>query len=104
MEANHDFDPMMRHLLQLLNKILSNHFLQEKPPGFEKFPDIGPYIKDKSVNVNVYFLNLAPFPEDLEDWEEGGEDGNAGDESEAGIASRLSRADLEFLRRHGIRF
>lgn len=104
MEANHDFDPMMRQLLQLLNKILSHHFPQGNLPEFGKFSDPGSYIKDKSLSFNVYFLNLAPFPEDLEDWGEGGEDESAGDESEAGIANRLSRADLEFLRRHGIRF
>ena len=108
MESNHDFEPMMKQLIQLLNKILSHHF----PPG--KFSELGSYMKDKSVNFNVYFLNVAPFPEDLEDWEDfsagggsafdGEEDGNTEGDRDIDMTHRLSHSDMEFLRRHGIRF
>ncbi|MBI3307167.1 MAG: hypothetical protein HYZ84_05110 [Candidatus Omnitrophica bacterium] len=97
MEANHNFDPMMKQLIQLLTRILSHHFPQEK------FSDFSSH-KDKSINFNLYFLNVAPLPEDLEDWEDFEEDESAGLDAEADTMGRLNYADLEFLRRHGIRF
>ncbi|MBI3313122.1 MAG: hypothetical protein HYZ83_02670 [Candidatus Omnitrophica bacterium] len=100
MEANHNFDQMMKQLIQLLNKMMSNHFPKNKLSEF------GSSLKDKGgVNFNFYVLNVTPLPEDLEDWDDLEEEWmDAAEGSEGDISQKLSRADLDFLRRHGIQF
>jgi hypothetical protein len=63
-------------------------------------------MKDKSSDVNIFFLNMSPLsPEELD--EIGGmfEEGMMGEYLRAGeLKCELSDEDQVFLKQHGIRF
>ncbi len=99
-EKDKEFDRNMSQLIRLLNKILKN------------LPSQGPYAslpfqgKEPHINLNFCFFTFLPLtPEALEEWEEiydsyGFQDGK----SDGEISIDLSPADIDFLRKNGIRF
>lgn len=69
MDFEKDFEQNMKQLMQLLKKIMGQYSLDGKTPAeaMKFLKDM----KDKSPDVNIFFLNMAPFsPEDFDEMEE----------------------------------
>lgn len=102
-EKDKEFDSNMNQLIWLLKKII------KALPSNGSFPQMpGSSNKDGSVNLNLCFFTFVPMaPEELDELEESYEQFFAGDDKfERGeeVPFELSPADLEFLRRNGIRY
>ena len=101
---NHDnMEGDIRKLLALLKKILKNH-----PQGSEQ---IAKFMDQKSFNLNLCFLTFLPMsPDDLDDLEEmyheflheTGE--SITNQRGPKIEFKLDPDDIDFLKKHGIRF
>ena len=104
MSFDKEFGQNMKQLMHLLKKIMSQYPSDGKSPGemMEFLKDV----KDKSPDVNIFFLNMSPFsPEDFEEMEELCEGGAMGEYFRAGeLKCELNDDDQVFLKRHGIRF
>ncbi len=101
MNLHGDFDQNMSQLIQLLKKILMNHI-----PQGQQFQELQSLFKDHSINLNLCFFTFLPMtPQELDEFEEIYER-YLFDEDRApeDLTENLSPADLEFLRRHGIRY
>jgi hypothetical protein len=63
-------------------------------------------MKDKSPEVNIFFLNMAPLsPEEFDEMEEMFEGGVMNEYLRSGeLKCELSDDDQMFLKQHGIRF
>ena len=93
-----DFHQNINQFIHLLKKILNKSL----PGGLSPQSHLP---ADHAVNFNVYFFTfLPPLPEEPDVFDRADPDANPADEREEGLSTRLSRADLEFLRAHGIRF
>ncbi len=100
---NHeDFEQSMSQFIQLLKKILTAHFSQGPNP-LQEFMSPS---KDQGVNLNLCFFTFLPMvPEELDEFEDLYERFLFEQEKKFNdFSNDLSAADLEFLRRHGIRF
>lgn len=92
----------IRKLLALLKKILKN-YPQESDQGAQS-------LDHKSVDLNLCFLAFVPMtPEDMMEFEEFYEEfldraHNSSKKSGPKIEFKLNFEDLDFLRKHGIRF
>ncbi|HLD56447.1 MAG TPA: hypothetical protein VJA00_02390 [Candidatus Omnitrophota bacterium] len=104
---SHDgMDSDIRKLLNLLKKILRNH-----PHGSE---EVAKFLDQKSFNLNLCFLTFVPMsPEDLADFEDLYEEWAARSEErldslspygDAKVEFKLNSDDVDFLRKHGIKF
>ncbi|MCM8775749.1 MAG: hypothetical protein NC930_05305 [Candidatus Omnitrophica bacterium] len=105
MDFENDFEKNMKQLVKLLRKIMAHQF-PDVPPAKQKS-----YFEDSATQFNLFILNFLPLlPEDFDELEE-----YLGDallekedwghkEGSSDLKNQLSRSDLEFLRRHGIRF
>ncbi len=95
-----DFNRSMQHLVELLKKLVS-HLPAQPQKDAASFQ-----AKDSHVNVNFCFFNFLPMSPDEMDELEQIYDSMMRDHDEvaAEIRSDLTSADLEFLRRHGIRY
>ena len=97
-ERDREFDRNINQLIHLLKKIIGN-----MPTGPGPYPWMGPN-KESGVHFNLCFFNFLPLTADeldeLEDEYELFQEEKKGDD----LKTQLSSADLEFLRRHGIRF
>lgn len=104
MNPENEFEHNMKQLMKLLKKIMMQYPLQGKSP--EEIMKTLRDAKDKSPDVNIFFLNLSPLsPEEFEELEEMFENGFANDPSRSGeMNCELNSEDQEFLKRHGIRF
>ncbi|MBI4357707.1 MAG: hypothetical protein HY584_00255 [Candidatus Omnitrophica bacterium] len=98
-------DPMegdIRKLLALLKKILKNH-----PQGSDQ---IAKLLDHKAVDLNLCFFTFVPMtPEDMMEFEDFYEElldrsHDLSKRSRPKIEFKLSSEDLDFLRKHGIRF
>lgn len=92
--------------MHLLKKIMTQYPGQGKDPAeMMKFLKD---MKDKSSDVNIFFLNLAPLsPEEFEELEEVFEGGVLNEYFGAGsgeLKCELNAEDQHFLKEHGIRF
>lgn len=102
-DENKDFDQNMNHLIYLLKKMIKGlpHFPQGAMPKFPKS-------KDGEINVNFCFFTFLPVSsDDLEEIDEIYDQYLAEEEraeNKADLSGDLNASDLEFLRRHGIRF
>jgi hypothetical protein len=103
--AHDDMNSDVRKLLNLLKKILRNH-----PNGSEEAVK---FLDQKSFNLNLCFLTFMPMsPEDMaefedlyEEWMIRSEEGDlASRRREGKIDFKLSSEDVDFLKRHGIKF
>lgn len=95
-----DFEHNINHLISLLRKIIRN-IPQAKGP-FSKMQDSG---KDASMNINFCFFTFLPLPPD--DWDEIEDIYDqylAQEENSEDLSLDLNNADMEFLRRNGIKF
>ena len=98
-DKDKNFERSMKQLLSLLKKILKNL------PSQGPLSPMNPALKDSGVNLNLCFFTFLPIlPEDWEEWEELYDTYLSGEEKADEFSSELSPADIEFLRRHGIRF
>lgn len=95
-----DFDKNMIQLIQLLKKILTGPL----PPS--QFPEMASLLKDKGINLNFCFFTFLPLtPQELDEFEEIFDHyGLDTDKRSEDLTEELSASDLDFLRRHGIRF
>ncbi len=96
-----EFEQNMGQLLHILKKIISN-----LPPG-QQLPEF-PFPSNaagQGINLNLCFFTFLPIsPEDLDELEEFYDQHHAYGENGDEIFQRLNPEDLDFLRRHGIRF
>ena len=94
-EKNRDFENNMNQLLQLLKKLLKN--LPGQPP-ISKFSGKS----SEPVNLNVFFNFLPLTPEEFDAMEEAYEQAMYPEDDE--WPADLTAADIEFLRKNGLRF
>ena len=95
-----NFDQNMLHLVELLRKIISQIPTRSslETPKFHS--------KDSNITMNFCFFNFLPMsPEDMDELEEI-YDSFMRESEDSGfeMKSELTSADLEFLRRNGIRY
>lgn len=104
MSFENEFEHNMKQLMQLLKKIMGQYSMEGKSAAemMKCLKDI----KDKSPEVNIFFLNMLPFsPEDLDEIDEMFEEGAWGEHRKGGeLKCELNDADQVFLKKHGIRF
>lgn len=105
MDPNKEFGQNLNQLVELLKKILSNL------PGNLPNKEAASFLQkgsDSNVNLNFCFFNLVPMTEEelseLEDIYEQMMGNHPEDKAAAEIKSDLTLSDLEFLKKHGIRF
>ncbi len=98
-EKDREFDQNMNQLIGLLKKLLKN------------IPQGGPFQsfsgdKDSSVNFNICFFTFLPMSADeLDEFEEIYDQYLFQDDKNAEeLSAELNQSDMDFLRRHGIRF
>ena|SRR3989338_175706 len=103
MNHNNDMDGDIRKLLALLKKILKNH-----PQGSEY---VSKLMDQKSFDLNLCFFTFVPMsPEDLMEFEEMYEeymshfDKPLSYRDDIKIEFKLNSEDVNFLKKHGIRF
>lgn len=104
MSFDKDFEQNMKQLMHLLKKIMNQYSMDGKSPSeMMKFLKD---MKDKSPDVNIFFLNMAPLsPEDFEEFEEMFEEGAMSEHLRSGeLKCELNDDDQVFLKKHGIRF
>jgi len=104
MDFENEFEQNMKQLMQLLKKIMGQYPQEGKSPA-----EVMKFLKDikgKSSDVNIFFLNMAPFsPEDLDEMEELFESGAMQEHARLGeLKCELNDDDQVFLKQHGIRF
>lgn len=104
MNHEKEFEQSMKQLMRLLKKIMHQYPMQDKSPG--EMMKILKDMKEKSLDVNIFFLNLSPLsPEEFEELEEMVERDFAGEVFKSGeMKCELNFEDQQFLKRHGIRF
>ena len=98
-EKDKEFESNMNQLVRLLKKLLKN--LPGRPPlsHFQGKPE------DGGMSLNVCFFNFLPMtPEEFEAFEEAYEQAIFPEDRSEELSRELTASDLEFLRRHGIRF
>ncbi len=104
MSFDKEFEQNMKQLMHLLKKIMSQYPMEGKSPAemMKFFKDM----KDKSPDVNIFFLNMSPLsPEELDEIEGMFEEGVMGEYLRSGeLKCELSDDDQVFLKQHGIRF
>jgi len=104
MSFDKEFEQNMKQLMHLLKKIMSQYPSEGKSPAevMKFFKDM----KDKSPDVNIFFLNMSPLsPEEFDELEEMFEDGAVGEYLRSGeLKCELNADDQVFLKQHGIRF
>jgi sugar-specific transcriptional regulator TrmB len=104
MNFDKEFEQNMKQLMRLLKKIMSQYPMEGKSPSemIKFFKDM----KDKSPDVNIFFLNMSPLsPEELDEIEGMFEEGAMGEYLRSGeLKCELNDDDQVFLKQHGIRF
>ena len=105
MSADRDgeFEQSMKEFVKLLKKLMKNLPSQGSfsPQNFPMKE-----LEGKGVNMNVYFFSFLPLSaEDFEELEDLYEQYlHREDDPREEFSTSLNKTDLEFLRRHGIRF
>ena len=93
-----EFENNMNQLVRLLKKLMKNL------PG-QPFSKLQGKPGDGAMHLNVCFFNFFPMgPEDYDAFEEAYEQSLSFEDREEHLSPQLSPSDIEFLRRHGIRF
>jgi len=104
MSFEKEFEENMKQLMRLLKKIMNQYPMEGKSPAeMMKFLRD---MKDKSPDVNIFFLNMAPLSaEEFDDLEEIFEEGAMSEHLRSGeLKCELNDDDQVFLKQHGIRF
>lgn len=100
MSADNDFHQDMQKLFKMLKDLLKNRSIKEKIKEHqEKSPQ-------DSVNINIFFLPLLSLSADELDEFEDMYDEYMIDEEKSleDMTTDLTKSDMDFLRRNGIRF
>ncbi len=98
-DKNKEFENNMNQLVRILKKLLKNI------PGQAPFPNFQAPSGDGSVHLNLCFFSFFPISaEELDEFEEAWEQAYYPDEKGEDLSPELTPSDVEFLRRHGIRF
>lgn len=102
MEFQKEFENSLRQLIQMLRALLSNQ--TQTPP--DKFFQQTPGSKDQPIQVNICFLNVFPemTEEELDDLENEWQAEAAEQPDLDKDWNKLSSSDIEFLKKHGLRF
>lgn len=104
MSFDKEFEQNMKQLMRILKKIMSQYSMEGKSPAeMMKFLKD---MKDKSPDVNIFFLNMSPLsPEEFDEIEGLFEDGAMSEYLKSGeLKCELNEDDQVFLKQHGIRF
>ena len=104
MDSDKEFEQNMKQLMHLLKKIMSQYPVDGKSPAeMMKFLKD---MKDKSPDVNIFFLNMSPLsPEEFDEIEGMFEEGAMSEHLRSGeLKCELNEDDQVFLKQHGIRF
>ncbi|OGX11441.1 MAG: hypothetical protein A2351_09035 [Omnitrophica bacterium RIFOXYB12_FULL_50_7] len=104
MSPDKEFEQNMKQLMHLLKKIMSQYPMEGKSPG--EMMSFLKNMKDKSPDVNIFFLNVSPLsPEEFEEIEGMLEGGVMSEHLRSGeLKCELNDEDQVFLKQHGIRF
>lgn len=104
MSFENEFENNMKQLMQLLKKIMAQYPLQGKSPS--EVMNFLKNMKDKNLDVNIFFLNLAPLsPDQLDQLEEMFEEDLLRNEfGKEELKCELNGDDKAFLKKYGIRF
>ena len=104
MSFDKEFEQNMKQLMSLLKKIMSQYPMEGKSPA--EVMKFFKNMKDKSPDVNIFFLNMSPLsPEELDEIEGMFEEGAMGEYLRSGeLKCELNDDDQVFLKQHGIRF
>ncbi len=102
-EKNGEFEEHMSQLMQILKSLLKNLPHQGAFPG-ANFPGLDP--EKNNVHLNICIFAFLPIsPEEYEEYEDLHDQAAQAEEGESGAhPQEWTPSDLEFLRRHGIRF
>ena len=102
MNFEKEFEKNIKQLMKLLKKMMTQY------PGAEKNEEIAKLLKNPKdmPDVNIFFLNLAPLsPEEFDDLEEIFEENILSESARHGeLKYELNGEDVEFLKKHGMRF
>jgi sugar-specific transcriptional regulator TrmB len=104
MSLDKEFEQNMKQLMHLLKKIMSQYPMDGKSPAeMMKFLKD---MKDKSSDVNIFFLNMSPLSlEEFDEIEGMFEEGAMSEHLRSGeLKCELNDDDQVFLKQHGIRF
>lgn len=95
-----NFQDDMQKFIQMLKKLLKNH------SGKDKFSEEDLMSgKNGDINVNVFFMPfLSLSPEDMDELEDIYDDCFDEEKSHETFDADLTKSDLDFLRKNGIRF
>jgi len=104
MSSDKEFEQNMKQLMRLLKKIMTQYPLDGKSPA-----EMIKFLKDmknKSPDVNIFFLNMSPLsPEEFDEIEDLFEEGAVSEYLRSGeLKCELNDEDQLFLKQHGIRF
>jgi len=104
MSYDQEFEQNMKQLMRLLKKIVGQYPMDGKSPG--EMMEFLKGMKDKSPDVNFFFLNMSPLsPEEFDEMEELCEGGAMGEYHRSGeLKCELNEEDQVFLKQHGICF
>ncbi|MFH0984019.1 MAG: hypothetical protein V1882_00630 [Candidatus Omnitrophota bacterium] len=104
MNFDKEFDQNMKQLMHLLKKIMSQQSMDGKSPS--EMMRFLKDMKDKSPDVNIFFLNMAPLsPEEFDEIECLFEEGAMREHFRTeDLKCELNDDDQVFLKQHGIRF
>jgi len=104
MSSDKEFEQNMKQLMRLLKKIMTQYPMDGKSPA-----EMMKFLKDmknKSPDVNIFFLNMSPLsPEEFDEIEDLFEEGAISEYLRSGeLKCELNDEDQLFLKQHGIRF
>ena len=104
MSFDKEFEQNMKQLMHLLKKIMSQYPMEGKSPA--EMMRFLRDMKDKSPDVNIFFLNVSPLsPQEFDEIEEMFEEGAMSEYLRSGeLKCELNEDDQVFLKQHGIRF
>ena len=104
MSFDKEFEQNMKQLMHLLKKIMNQYSLEGKSPA--EMMRFLKDMKDKSPDVNIFFLNMSPLsPAEFDEMEEMFEEGAMSEYLRSGeLRCELNDDDQVFLKQHGIRF
>ncbi len=101
-DSGKEFDQNMNQLVRLLKKIIKGLPFGSIPS--QSFPAHNEN-KEAGINVNFCFFNFLPITdEEIEEMDAIYDQFLAQEEKSADFSPELSPSDVDFLRRHGIRF
>lgn len=100
-DKDKEFDQNMNQLFRLLKKMIKNIPSKGQLPS-SVLPQLG---KDSNINLNLCFFTFLPLSaEELDELGDLYEQYFFNDEKHEDLSDELSPADLDFLRRNGMRF